>query len=308
MGLSRTIKASTQPRILVIYKKSVFQIYVEERKNPLMKKLLRAGDPLLKRLERAHHEHVKSLDKARTYFRKHQIDAVFRYRSDARAAVEYDLVVTLGGDGTLLWASHLIGKGKPVVAINTAPDESVGYFCAGTQHNLEDTLCDALKGALPEFSLQRMRINLDNKLLSNRVLNDILFCHSCPASMARYELRLGNHCENQKSSGLWIGPAAGSTAGQRSAGGEVLAIRSKKLQYVVREAYDSSGKGYQLTCGTFGENDALSIKSQFRDGRMFVDGPHKRVSIPIGGVLVCSHSDEPLTLLGFQHENRRKLA
>ena len=41
------------------------------------------------------------------------------------------LVVTVGGDGTLLAASHLVGGGVPVVGINSSPRSSVGFFCAG---------------------------------------------------------------------------------------------------------------------------------------------------------------------------------
>lgn len=288
-------------RVLVIYKKSSFQIYVVERKNPRMRELLEDGDPTLKRLKKAHDEHVKTLSLAREFFQKNHVNAVFRYRSDARAAVEHDLVVTLGGDGTLLWASHLIGSEKPVVAINTAPSESVGYFCAGNQLNIADTLHAALSGKLKELHLQRMQVDLDDKVLSTRVLNDMLFCHSCPASMTRYFLRLDDIEEQQKSSGIWVGPAAGSTAGQKSAGGHVLKIHSTELQYVVREPYTPTNS-YIKTKGTFQKTKQLIIRSQIRDGRIFIDGPHKRFSVPMGGIVRCKHSNEPLVILGFKHE------
>ena len=79
--------------------------------------------------------------------------AVFRYRSDGADTDDCDLVVTLGGDGALLWASRLFGAQVPIVAINTAPKDSVGYFCAGDRTALADVLGDALRGKLRTTSL-----------------------------------------------------------------------------------------------------------------------------------------------------------
>ena len=71
-----------------------------------------------------------------------------------------DLAVVLGGDGTLLWASHLVCR-QPMVAVNTAPRDSVGYFCAGTKDNLEEVLVGAIERTLPSTELTRVQITLD---------------------------------------------------------------------------------------------------------------------------------------------------
>ena len=78
-----------------------------------------------------------------------------------------------------------------------------------------------------------MRVELNGESLHDRVLNEALFCHASPAATSRYILRVARADgaepdvladEEQKSSGLWVGPAAGSTAAQRSAGGSVLPL------------------------------------------------------------------------------------
>jgi acetyl-CoA acetyltransferase len=53
-------------------------------------------------------------------------------------------------DGTLLWASHAVGPDVPVIAVNTAPRDSVGFFCAGTRDALGDVLA---RGAVPNAAL-----------------------------------------------------------------------------------------------------------------------------------------------------------
>ena len=109
-----------------------------------------------------------------------------------------------------------------------------------------------------------MQIALEGEVISTRVLNDVLFCHECPAATTRYLIRHGAIEEEHKSSGVWVGPAAGSTAAQRSAGGRVLPPTSTQMQYVVREPYVSNGTRYQLTHGLLEPDEQLLITSKIR--------------------------------------------
>ncbi|MET0384836.1 MAG: NAD(+)/NADH kinase [Polyangiales bacterium] len=300
----QTRRASRQvapaPRVLVIYKKSAYQIYVRERRHAHIEQLLAARDTGALRLLRAHKDHLHSLDSAREALQRLGADAKFRHRSDDTHAQNVDLVVTLGGDGTLLWASHLVSANTPIIAINTAPKDSVGYFCAGTKHEIDDVLADALSGKLPSIDLTRMQVELNGTVLSKRVLNDALYCHESPAATARYGLRLGRHYEEQKSSGVWVGPAAGSSAAQRSAGGKLLPIDATDLQYVVREPYEVNGIKYALKKGLLGSKQSLKIESHMRAGRLFLDGPHTEHVVEMASKIEFRQSPEPLTVLGFR--------
>src|SRR5262249_29616850 len=151
----------------------------------------------------SHDDHVQTIQEARSLLERLGVDATFRYRTDEALTENFDLVITLGGDGTLLRASHLVGK-QPMLAINTAPRDSVGYFCGGTRDDLEEVLVSALAGTLPGVQLTRMQIQLDGQVVSRRVLNDMLFSHECPAATTRYLIKHGAIEEDQKSSGLWV--------------------------------------------------------------------------------------------------------
>jgi NAD+ kinase len=288
------------PRVLVIYKKSAYQIYVRERRHARVAALLRARDPAVAGLVRAHQAHDKTLAEARRVLRALGARATFRYRSSHTSSDAFDLVVTLGGDGTLLWASQSIGAGCPVVAINSAPQDSVGYFCAATRDQLSDVLRDALAGSLEDTELTRLRVELDGELCSSRVLNDALFSHSSPAATTRYALRLRGREELHKSSGVWVATAAGSTAAIRSAGGRVQPIGSTRLQFVVREPYLAAQRSYRLLRGLVGPREQLEIQSHMRAGKLYLDGPHITRAVEIGSRLSFRRSHEPLTLLGFR--------
>ena len=149
-----------------------------------------------------------------------------------------------------------------------------------------------------------MQVSLNGDVVSNRVLNDALFCHQSPAATSRYILELDEVIEEQKSSGLWIGPAAGSTAAQRSAGGKVLPLTSKSIQLVVREPYTPTGRPYQLNRAIIKKDQQLQIRSKSRKMRMFLDGPDRVIRVDVGDRLQFCRSPEPLKLLAL-HANRR---
>ncbi len=297
----KTRSAGSQRKLLVIYKKSAYQIYVKERRNAQVTRLVEQQDPLVRSLYEAHQCHVDSLEKAKAIFRKMQVQAVFRYRSESANAADADLVVTLGGDGTLLGASRLVGSDKPVLAINTVPRESVGHFCAGDVAQLEQLARAALAGRLRETRLTRMRVELDGRTISTRVLNDVLFCHASPAATSRYLLRLAGREEEHKSSGVWVGPASGSTAAMASAGGKKMAAGSKRLQFVVREPYvRPGGSNLSLTQGFVEAGEYLELVSKVRNARLFIDGPRQKERAEIGSIIRLARSDEPMWLLGYR--------
>jgi len=286
-------------RVLVIYKRTTYQRY-RGGQSATIKRLIEEHDASVDKLMEAHEAHLETIEAARGVLKELGAEAVFRHRHEPCDDDHWDLVVTLGGDGTLLWASHMVGPATPMVAINSAPVSSVGYFCAGDRESMREVLAAALSGGLRATKLARMEVALDGEVVSTRVLNDILFCHSCPAATTRYLIELGGQREEQLSSGVWVGPPAGSTAAQRSAGGRVLAPGSQKLQFIVREPYHGLSDGYCLTKGLVPPGETLRLHSKIREGRIYMDGAQKMLDIDIGVEIAMRVSREPLTLLGLR--------
>lgn len=292
-----------RPRVLVVYKKSTYQRYVG-RAQERLEELIAHSDISVEGLLREHEIHQETLKRAKQALRELGARAVLRYRPEPLPEEgTWDLIVTLGGDGTLLWASHLADSSTPMLAINSAPDTSVGYFCAGDGHDVDQVLAAALDGKLKSSKLARMRVELGDRLISTRVLNDALYCHESPAATSRYILEHEGQQERQMSSGVWVGPAAGSTAAIRSAGGKVLPIGSQKLQFVVREPYRGVDNKYELIKGSVSPGGDLKITSRMTKGRLFLDGTQKVHDVGIGDRIRVTLSDEPLTLLGLKRRS-----
>jgi NAD+ kinase len=288
----------------VVVKRTAYRLFVEEAQDERIARLLRKNDPTVRKMRRSHEEHLGTIEEVASALAA--ISAKVEWIKRAHAPFNptgADLVVTVGGDGTLLAASHRVGS-TPILGVNSAPNHSVGFFCGAKKGRVAHALARALDGRMRAVELSRMAVQLNGEAVSTRVLNDALFCHPSPAATTRYILRLGKIVEEQKSSGFWIGPAAGSTAAQRSGGGKILPLSSSNLQLVVREPYTPEGEKLRLTRALIADGKELFVRSKIREGRLFLDGPHEQVEIGMGDRLVFRRSTEPLFVLGLH--GRRK--
>lgn len=292
-------------RVALVMKRSSYRKLVLEEHDALVAKLLKRRDPSVGRMKQSHEDHESTLREVEEALESLGAEIIHRGGPHARIPPKADLIVTVGGDGTLLDASHLIGKDIPLLGINSAPGHSVGFFCGGVKGAARAALEAALRGDLPASTLTRMRVELNGKCLHARILNEALFCHASPAATSRYILKIDDRFEEeQRSSGLWIGPAAGSTAAQRSAGGEVLPLESERIQYVVREPYTPAGETLRYTRGLVKASEELVLHCKMRDGKVFMDGHRIVHPVTLGDVLVMRRSDESLTVLGISKKRR----
>ncbi len=291
-------------RVAVLVKRTSYRAFVEEEHDVRVTGLIATGDPTVRRMRRAHDDHeatvVEVLDALK------ELGARTDVLVGSRSVIEtpYDLVMTIGGDGTLLNASQKLGPDTPLLGVNSSPENSVGFFCAAKKGSVKETLTAAKDGSIKRMDLTRMRVELNGVCVHNRVLNEALFCHASPAATSRYILRTteGDGAfdeEEQKSSGMWIGPAAGSTAAQKSAGGRVQPLTSRKIQFVVREPYTPAGQRLNLTVGLLGDGGVITLRNKMREAKIFLDGHYNVHDATIGDVITMRRSDESLTVLGL---------
>lgn len=293
------VKKAPRPRVIVVAKQSALARLERGEGDARARSLLRGRHEAVKKWRPAHDEHEKTLRAVEAALEELGADALFlrgpRAEFDPSGS---DLVVTVGGDGTLLAASHSI-RDVPILGINSAPGYSVGFFCAATRQDLVPKLRAALSGRLRAAVLRRMAVYINDQLRSERVLNEALFCHSEPAATSDYILRVGRQREEQKSSGVWIGPAAGSTAAIHSAGGKILPLTSSKLQLVVREPYVGGGRSYSILSRVVPERSKVTLVSKMQSARVFLDGPYRMLSVRLGDRVRFETSRQPLLVLGL---------
>lgn len=296
---------STRPYVIVVAKRSQLARLREGLLDGRAQRLLQSQHESVRKWIPAHEEHERSLDAV--IGRLERLGANVLLLKGARAsfdASDAELIVTVGGDGTLLAASHSLSD-VPVLGVNSAPRYSVGFFCAAKPRTLGRMLAQALDHELSHVALSRMQVAIGGQVRAKRVLNEALFCHQQPAATSSYVMKVGRRREEQKSSGIWVGPAAGSTAALLSAGAKVLPLKSKDLQYIVREPYIGDGRRYELTYGQLTPRQELVVVSKMDEADVYVDGPYRSLGVKLGEDVRFSLSDEPLRVLGLDHDRQR---
>ena len=264
-------------------------------------RLARRGHASAQGLVRAHDAHERSLLAVREALRQRGLrfsevevgGEGVRFRRLVAAA---DLVVPVGGDGTVLAAARATQEAT-VLAVNSAPGDSVGHFCATDATGFPALLDAVLAGRLEPTRLARLEVELRGRVLPERALNDVLVAHACPAATTRYELGVGARSELHRSSGIWIATAAGSTAGIGSAGGRAMSRSSRALQYRVRELYREPGRRYRLTHGFVAPGRALEVVSRMPEGRLYLDGWRAEHAFPFGTRAVFRTAAEDLRIV-----------
>lgn len=292
------------PRVIVVAKRSLYARSLEGEGDSRAQRLLELNDPSVRKWRGAHDEHMKTLDKVVEVLSKMGTEALVLH--GAHAAFDpggASLVVAVGGDGTLLAASHNIVD-VPVLGVNSSPRHSVGFFCGARRTAIERSLAEALDGTISKIRLARMCVRHNGQVRSRRVLNEALYCHRSPAATSHYILQHQNKREVQRSSGFWVGPAAGSTAAQRSAGGKVLPLASRKLQVVVREPYTANGRRPRLFVFTVAAGQQVTVQSKMQSAGVYLDGPYQKIGVRLGDVTSFELSDQPLTVLGLDPRAR----
>jgi NAD+ kinase len=140
-----------------------------------------------------------------------------------KLAANVDLVLVLGGDGTMIATSRMIGDTEvPVLGINYG---GLGYLAEFRIEELYDALESILSG---NYRLDK-RVMLSVELAGaenatrNRVLNDVVINKSALARIIEIEAYLNEQFVNSfRADGLIVSTPTGSTAYNLSAGGPVI--------------------------------------------------------------------------------------
>jgi NAD+ kinase len=135
-----------------------------------------------------------------------------------------DLVVVLGGDGTLISVARMIGERElPIFGVNLG---SLGFLTEITLDELYPALESCLKGDynISERTMLSVTVERDGDLISeNRVLNDVVINKGALARIIDLETTVNDdYLTTFRGDGLIISTPTGSTGYSLSASGPIL--------------------------------------------------------------------------------------
>jgi NAD+ kinase len=135
-----------------------------------------------------------------------------------------DLMVVLGGDGTMLAAARLVeGRPTPILGVNMG---GLGFLTEVTPDGIYKALESIFSGAftVEERLMLRARISRHGQQVGGAtVLNDVVVSKGTLTRMVQMEIRINNQfVTGLRGDGLIISTPTGSTAYSLSSGGPIL--------------------------------------------------------------------------------------
>jgi len=272
--------------VLIIRKTTNYELYgtaVEARANEGS-----VDSGTLELLKTAHSEHHKTLGRLKELIRAKGFDFTEISRDDKTSdSLKFDHVITVGGDGTLLAVSHTLPTASRVLGIRSSAS-SVGYLCGASFDTLDSDLDAYFSGKLPVILTQRLVAVI--KKVENRkiirtvpVMNDFLFSNVSPAATTRYIITHNSTQESQRSSGIWISTAAGSTAAILTAGGIKQPPGDMNFQFKVRELYKMGHVIPKIDGAMFNpDKETLIIANRCQHAILAFDGQHGEIDLEYG--------------------------
>ena len=267
----------------------------------LIKKRLKKAPEYYNELLLSTKAHKESMDRLKRLLEKNRFEYRVYENSSKKIKLneKLDLWISLGGDGTFLYASHQ-GIQTPILGINSSPKTSVGNFCRFNMFDHSEQLSSLLtkikNRQVEPIKFERLELRVDEKILPIPVLNDVLVAEKNPAKISSYIITHRNQRESHKSSGVWIASYNGSTAAYRSAGGKPFLLQNlkKKRRYafLVREIYERNKKN--LNNEVVREDDFFEIISTMSNGTLYLDGYRNTFKFGTGSALKVDFHPEPL--------------
>ena len=250
-------------------------------------------------------EESKSLGaEIQAYLKKLNIQAdlfVFNGFSEQYPFYGYDFVITMGGDGTVLFAARGCALlGIPIFPVNFG---SFGFIASVQRNEWKKELDEFLAGksVIDERSmLQSDLIRGGQRRLSATGLNDIVICgktaaHTISFNVLYDKVPLGEI----KADGIIISTATGSTAYSASAGGPIIDPGLDAMVLTLMNAFSLSSRPIVLS--PEGVIEIEILPSRISDVVISVDGQIP-VDLHVGDIIRIRQIEAKAKLIGCTKE------
>ncbi len=208
---------------------------------------------------------------------------------------EYDYVVSIGGDGTILRSADEIGKlSIPIIGLNKG---RLG-FLANSPVEVFDSLIDKIQASKFKIS-ERSIIQVEFEGNIKSALNEISVSRKNTTSLITIDTKLDNQYLNTYwADGLIISTPTGSTGYSLSCGGPIIMPDSKNFVLTPIAPHNLNARPLVIS-----DEKKIEISINGRESEYFVSADSKIFSVSIDSKLNISKAPHVLKMIEFEEDS-----
>ena len=208
---------------------------------------------------------------------------------------EYDYVVSIGGDGTILRSADEIGKlSIPIIGLNKG---RLG-FLANSPIEVFDSLIDKIQASKFKIS-ERSIIQVEFEGNIKSALNEISVSRKNTTSLITIDTKLDNQYLNTYwADGLIISTPTGSTGYSLSCGGPIIMPDSKNFVLTPIAPHNLNARPLVIS-----DEKKIEISINGRESEYFVSADSKIFSVSINSKLNISKAPHVLKMIEFEEDS-----
>ncbi len=213
-----------------------------------------------------------------------------------------DMIMVLGGDGTMLHSVNQLGRTSvPVAGLNIG---TLGFLTTARGDELEYFVTAVKLGnydITPRSLLHAEIVKSSGEKVTVRALNEITLSRSNTAKLVSLEARVdGVLLNHYKADGLIVSSPTGSTAYSLSAGGPLIAPSAKVFVVTPICPHSLSNRSLVLSEDSHVE---LSPCGEVEESILFTADGRDVLPFEKGDVLSVRRAEQPLLLVTIKHRN-----
>jgi NAD+ kinase len=219
-------------------------------------------------------------------------------------ALRLDLIVSVGGDGTILRTIHRMKDPIPILGINMG---TLGFLVDVEPGEAFEVLDSLLQGFQAD-ERSRLKVQLNSHCLPPAT-NEVALMTASPAKMIEFEIIVdGALMEDFRADGVIIATSTGSTAYAMSAGGPIVDPRVDAIVLVPMAPFKLSSRPWVIPGDSVIE---VRLKLPEKDALVVIDG-QSTTTISHGDSVIISKAETPARFVkvsrdGFYAKVKSKL-
>ncbi len=191
------------------------------------------------------------------------------HKSIPVAEMDVDVLVTIGGDGTILRSLQLLRKPTPILGIDMG---EIGFLADVNPENARD----AVKKVVDGFEVEqraRLAVRVNEETLPSAT-NEATIVTSMPAKILQFRVLVdGKEVETMRADGLILATPTGSTAYAMSAGGPIVDAKVDAFVVVPLAPFKLSARPWVVPANS---EITVELLRAGKEALLVIDGQYKQ--------------------------------